>query len=259
MSLVEKYLVLENKPVGEDLFVLKFLAPNIVASCEPGQFVHIIPSNTRDPLLRRPISLYDVDKKAGTISLLYKVVGKGTKLMTSLTNDDYLDVLGPLGRSFSLVSNKNVLLVGGGVGVAPLVYLARRLIKMNCTVTLLHGAENSQQLLEEAKLREIAFKYLPATMDGSIGYQGYITDYLLREIKSSEIDHIYTCGPEVMMSVVADYAEKNNISGQLSLEEYMACGVGACLGCARKLRSADEAYVKICQDGPVFDFNEIEI
>lgn len=259
MAFVEKCLVLRNSQVGEDLYEMEFLAPNVVPSCEPGQFVHILPCQASDPLLRRPISLYDVDKKEGSITLLYKIVGKGTQIMSNIKSNDYLDIMGPLGRSFTLVNNKNVVLVGGGVGVAPLIYLARKLKENNCHVTLLYGVENSKQLVGEHRLQEIGVKLLPATVDGSRGYKGYVTNILLENINPSEVDYIYTCGPEPMMSVVASYASKNNILGQLSLEEYMACGIGACFGCARKLKSFDDTYVKVCQDGPVFNMDEIEI
>ncbi len=255
---VDKYLILKNQPLDKDLYEMEFLAPNLVPTCEPGQFIHLLPSSTLDPLLRRPISLYDVDRKKETITLLYKVVGKGTMLMTNVESNDYVDIMGPLGNNFTLKADQNVVLVGGGVGVAPLVYLARRLKEIDCKVTLLHGAENQNQLIK-ARVEQIGASYKPATMDGSYGYEGFITDLLLEEIDPRDIDFIYTCGPELMMSEVVSFANRNNISGQLSLEEHMACGIGACLGCVRRLRSSDTNYVKVCKDGPVFNFNDIDI
>ncbi len=258
MPVVDKYLILRNQPLDKDLYEMEFLAPNLVSTCEPGQFIHLLPSSTLDPLLRRPISLYDIDRKKGTITLLYKLVGKGTMLMANAESNDYIDIMGPLGNSFALKADQNVVLVGGGVGVAPLIYLARRLRAKDCKVTLLHGAENKNQLIK-SRVEQIGASYKPATMDGSYGYEGFITDLLLEEIDPSSIDFIYTCGPEVVMSKVVSFAHQHNIHGQLSLEEHMACGIGACLGCVRKLKSSDANYVRVCKDGPVFNFNDIDI
>ncbi len=258
VSFVDKYLVLNNHKVDKDLYEMEFLAPSLLSTCKPGQFIHLLPSPTFDPLLRRPISLYDIDKEKGSITLLYKLVGKGTVLMSNIKSNDYVDIMGPLGNNFALKATQNVILVGGGVGVAPLVYLARQLKEKACEVTLLHGAESQGQLIK-TKAEQIGVNYKPATIDGSYGYKGYITDLLLEEIAPTGIDFIYTCGPELMMSKVVTYANRNNIAGQLSLEEHMACGIGACLGCVRKLKTSDSTYVKVCQDGPVFNFSDIEI
>jgi dihydroorotate dehydrogenase electron transfer subunit len=188
---------------------------------------------------------------------LYRVVGRGTDLLTGVRVNEYIDVMGPLGRGFTLPdSSKNVLLVGGGVGIAPLIYLGRALKELNCQVTLMGGAAAAKQLIVGEKLQELKISFLPATMDGSAGIKGLVTDLL--ETHSDEFDLIYTCGPEPMMALVARYAEKHQIWGEVSLEEHMACGVGACLGCARRLKASDEAYVKICKDGPVFNMKEVE-
>ncbi|NLB87888.1 MAG: dihydroorotate dehydrogenase electron transfer subunit, partial [Syntrophomonadaceae bacterium] len=234
MPLVENGLVIGHSQLDQDLYELEFIAPKIANECMPGQFVHILPGNTLDPLLRRPISLYDVDKKLGSITLLYKVVGKGTNLLTNIKPKEYVNVMGPLGRGFTLISNQNAVLVGGGVGIAPLIYLARRLKENNCNVTVIHGTERKSQLVAFNKLLEIGVEYLPATMDGTAGYKGLATDLLSKKLDTKEIDFLYTCGPEPMMAIVADYGREKGIMTEVSLEEHMACGVGACLGCARK-------------------------
>ncbi len=259
MPLVEKGLVIGHNQVDADLFELEFINPEIAMECQAGQFLQVLPGENYDPLLRRPISLYDVDKKLGSITLLYKVVGKGTQLFTQIKTKEYIDIMGPLGNGFTLAADKNVVLVGGGVGIAPLIYLARSLKEANCNVTVLHGAENSSQLVTLKKLRELEVEFMPATMDGSAGYKGFVTDLLREKLPATEIDYIYTCGPEAMMSAVAVFARDNDIAAQVSLEEHMACGVGACLGCARKLKASDETYIKVCKDGPVFNINELEI
>lgn len=242
------------------MWELEFIAPAIAPECKPGQFVHIRSTLGNNPLLRRPLSLYDVDKRLGSITLLYKVVGTGTNLLTRIRTKEYVDVMGPLGRGFSVApSRKRAVLVGGGVGIAPLVYLARVLVANNCRVKVLHGVESRQQLVALDKLREIGVEFMPSTMDGTAGYKGLITELLLKKLNPSEIDFIYTCGPEAMMAEVSDYAQERGIAGELSLEEYMACGVGACLGCARKLKTEDENYVKVCKDGPVFPMAGVEL
>ncbi|HZK43641.1 MAG TPA: dihydroorotate dehydrogenase electron transfer subunit [Syntrophomonadaceae bacterium] len=259
MPFMEKGLVIKNNQVDKDLYEIEFLAPQIAAKSMPGQFVQVLPSKAFDPLLRRPISLYDVNHKTASITLLYKVVGKGTEILTRIKADEYLDVMGPLGKGFTLMENKNVVLVGGGVGIAPLIYLARKLKEADCTVTVLHGTDNVSQLVTTNRLDDIGVKFMPATIDGSLGHKGYVTDLLYTKFQPNQIDYIYTCGPEAMMSLVAKYAQENNILAEVSIEEHMACGVGACLGCARKLKADDTNYIKVCQDGPVFSTNEIEI
>lgn len=256
---VENGLVIGHSQIDKDLYEIEFIAPEIAEECMPGQFVHVLPSTVLDPLLRRPISLYDVDKKLGSITLLYKVVGKGTNLFTKIKTKEYVNVMGPLGKGFTLVSKQNAVLVGGGVGIAPLIYLARRLKENNCNVTVLHGTENRNQLVSLDKLRAMGVEFMPATMDGSAGYKGYVTDLLSKKLIPDKIDFLYTCGPEPMMSLVADYGKKHGIITEVSLEEHMACGVGACLGCARKLKPDDETYVKVCKDGPVFNSQDLII
>jgi len=260
MPCMEKGYVIEHKQVGDDLYEVEFIAPGISSECKPGQFVHIRASINNEPLLRRPFSLYDVDKRLGSITILYKVVGRGTSLLTKIKTKDDIDVMGPLGRGFSLPGSfKNILLVGGGVGIAPLVYLARVLINNKYNVKVLHGTENRRQLVAFEKLRKIGAEFMPSTNDGSCGFKGFVTEFLLKKIDVTQVDYIYTCGPEPMMAAVAAFARENRIPGEVSLEEYMACGVGACLGCARKLKAEDEYYQKVCKDGPVFSINEVEL
>ncbi|MGE5392010.1 MAG: dihydroorotate dehydrogenase electron transfer subunit [Deltaproteobacteria bacterium] len=260
MPFVEQGLVVRHNQVSRDMWELEFIAPAIAPECLPGQFVHIRSTLGINPLLRRPLSLYDVDKKLGSITLLYKVVGTGTNLLTRIKTKEYVDVMGPLGKGFSLPpKGKRVILVGGGVGIAPLVYLARILAARGYQVKVLHGVESRNHLVALDKLRQIGVDFMPSTVDGSAGFKGLVTELLQKKINPTEVDYIYTCGPEPMMAAVADYARGRGISGEISLEEYMACGVGACLGCARKLKPDDENYVKICKDGPVFPMAEVEL
>ncbi|MGR6835670.1 dihydroorotate dehydrogenase electron transfer subunit [Syntrophomonas erecta] len=255
---IENGLVIRHNQISDDMYEIEFISPKIAPLCQPGQFIHVKPGVYNQPLLRRPLSLCDVDKKLGSITLLYKRVGEGTDMLTRVRTKDYLDVMGPLGQGFSLPgSGKNVVLVGGGVGIAPLVYLARVLKEQHCQVKVFHGMENRRQLAAFEKFRAIGIDFLPATMDGSAGFKGLVTDLLWKKINPTEIDYVYTCGPEPMMAAVADYCREYGLPGEVSLEEYMACGVGACLGCARKLKPEDEYYVKVCHDGPVFNMQDV--
>lgn len=259
MPVIEKGLITSNRQVGRDMFEMKLVALSLAEECQPGQFIHVLVGSETDPLLRRPLSLYDVDQAKGKIQLLYRVVGKGTRLLTRLKIGDYLDVMGPLGRGFSLPNGlRQVLLVGGGVGIAPLVYLARVLKSQDYDVTVLYGAASSDQLVVIEKLAQIGATIQVATMDGSSGYKGLVTELMAEHINNGKVDYIYTCGPESMMAEVARFARKYNLPGEVSLEENMACGVGACLGCARKIDSRSEGYVKVCREGPVFNIKEVD-
>ena len=260
MPVLEKGLVIRHIQVSRGMYELEFIAPEIAQESKPGQFVHIRSTLENNPLLRRPLSLYDVDKKLGSITLLYKVVGSGTNLLSRIRTKEHVDVMGPLGKGFTLVaSRKNPVLVGGGVGIAPLVYLARVLQYQGCNVKVIHGVENRSELVALPRLREIGVEFLAATGDGSAGFKGLVTDLLQKEVNPADIDFIYCCGPEPMMAKVSDFARQHNIAAEISLEEYMACGVGACLGCARKMKKSDNEYKKICKDGPVFSIEEVEL
>lgn len=259
MSSIEKATALNNRQEGPSLFVMELSAPVTAQICKPGQFLHIKTGLTNDPLLRRPLSIYDVMPARGRISLLYRVVGKGTGLLTGIKVNDAIDVMGPLGRGFALPDEpQNILLVGGGVGIAPLLYLGRVLRERHCKVKVMCGAGTAAQLVAADRFEGLDITFMAATMDGSAGIKGLVTD-LLSDSEAEGIDRLYTCGPEPMMALVAKWAQTHNIWGEVSLEEHMACGVGACLGCARKLGSDDKDYVKICKDGPVFNIKEVAL
>ena len=254
-----KALITVNEPIGPGFFEMELVAPAIAAAGKAGQFVHVKAGALIDPLLRRPISIYDIDSFSGRIKLLYKVVGKGTNIIAGLHPSDTIDVIGPLGKGFTLPEHPSkAVLVGGGIGAAPLLYLARLLLSKGSTVIFYYGADNKRQLVATNSFQKIGAEVKTSTRDGSQGYHGLITDYMLETLSPTSIDFIYTCGPEMMMAQVAVFAQKHNISGEVSLEEYMACGVGACLGCARQLKSTDNNYAKICKDGPVFSIADLE-
>lgn len=260
MSLLTMGKVLSHRQVAPDMFSLEFAAPEVARISKPGQFLQVRPGSTHDPLLRRPLSLFDVEQDKGVITLLYRVAGKGTSLMTGLQINDSIDIMGPLGRGFTLPAQpEGVLLVGGGVGLAPLLFLGRALKAKNCSVRVLGGAANSQGLWPAKRFERLGIPFRGATMDGSEGHQGLVTELMQESIQAGGVERIYTCGPEAMMAAAARYAQANKIWGEVSLEEHMACGVGACLGCARRLKSGDQGFAKVCKDGPVFNMDQVEL
>ncbi len=259
MPSLENGFVVRHHQVGRDLYEMELIAPSIATECQPGQFIQVQVGMDYNPLLRRPLSLYDVDNNLGSITFLYRVVGRGTNILSRVRAKDTVSVMGPLGRGFSMPERESrVLLVGGGVGIAPLVYLARRQLEARCQVRVLHGTQTRGQLAAFDKLRQLGAKFMPATLDGSAGFKGTVIDLLFKKVDPGAIDFIYTCGPEPMMARVTDFASQYKIPGEVSLEEHMACGIGACLGCARKLKASDEHYSKICKDGPVFPMEMVE-
>ncbi|MGI6487661.1 MAG: dihydroorotate dehydrogenase electron transfer subunit [Syntrophothermaceae bacterium] len=259
MSLVEQAVIIRNEEIVPGYLELELRAPGIARQALPGQFINIRVGSTLDPLLRRPFSVYDNDKNAGDITILYKVVGRGTGMMAELDMGETLDVLGPLGRPFSLPENlQRVVLVGGGVGMAPLVYLARVSCERGAAVTALVGARTASELLGLNHLQGMGVKVMVTTDDGSQGIQGQVTDGLEPLLTESDYDFIYCCGPEPMMARVADMAHRYGLEGEVALEENMACGIGACLGCAHRVKQGqDYSYVQICHEGPVFSMSEV--
>jgi len=250
--------ILEHKEIAQNMMWLAFEAPQNL-NFTPGQFLHIRVTDGVDHLLRRPISLCKVkgmeDKKA--IGVAYRVGGKGTKLLAKKKIGDTLDVLGPLGKGFKIHGDdKHALLVGGGIGVPPMVELADQLTQRGIKVTSIIGfqSQNIAILIEElGQYGEV----LVATNDGTLGIQGFVTDYMTDELLATA-DRFYACGPTPMLKAVqAKMAGK--VEGYLSLEERMGCGIGACMACVTSCLMEDGSvgYKKVCKEGPVFPAPEV--
>jgi dihydroorotate dehydrogenase electron transfer subunit len=259
MPSVEKALVIRHREIVPYYYELEFIAPSIAQEVLPGQFVNIRVSNSLDPLLRRPFSIYNVDKKLGSITVFYKVVGRGTELLSLMPIQKRLDVMGPLGRPFSIPGNINrAYLIGGGVGIAPLVYLARVLTDSDIKVKVLMGASTAGFICGRDMFDQLGVNYLISTDDGSEGLKGKVTDLFEQQLFLQDCDYIYACGPEPMLAKITRLALDNGIDGEISLEGRMACGVGACLGCSHPvLKDGNRSYAKICSDGPVFRIGEM--
>lgn len=259
MSIQEKCRILDHQNVAPNHFKLIISSAYISSHAEPGQFVNVRVSDGYDPLLRRPLSIHSASKKHKRFELLYEVVGKGTELLSKYSVGSELDILGPLGKGFEIDKRKKIaILVGGGMGVAPLLALAEE-IKTKA-IYILIGAKNRDRVLAEKEFKTITDQVLVSTDDGSYGKKGFISDLLLDFIdntlpkEDTPMTTIYTCGPKTMLKAITDIAFQNKIDCQLSMEQKMACGIGTCLGCVIKTKTG---YQKVCSDGPVFKGNDI--
>jgi len=233
---------------------------DLLRTSQPGQFVHVKINQTGDPLLRRPFSIHRIDLAQGTISLLYAVVGKGTTIMALDLPGKKVGILGPLGTGFSLPDTKphHVVLIGGGLGAAPLLFTAERLVEKDIQTTVILGYADKHRAMLEGDFKRLGVKTYISTEDGSVGNKGYPTEVLEEMISSEKIDAVLTCGPEIMMHKVAIICEYAGVNAWVSLEEKMACGVGACLGCVVRIRDeAGSHYEKACKEGPVFKASEV--
>ncbi|MDD2889184.1 MAG: dihydroorotate dehydrogenase electron transfer subunit [bacterium] len=248
--------ILKNEKINENVFLLVVEDNKIARTAKPGQFVQVRLNEPSPFILRRPFSIHYVEES--TFHILYKVVGDGTKVLSAYTPGNDIDVLGPLGNGFELnkddTSNyyKNVLLVAGGIGIAPLYFAAKKIKESGGTVNTLIGAANKNEILCKENFEKLGSVSV-STEDGSDGIKGLVTD-LLKGAPKPEI--MYVCGPAPMLKAIQSYASTHFIPCQLSLEQYMACGIGICLGCAVPIKNG---YKYVCKDGPVFWSDEVKL
>jgi dihydroorotate dehydrogenase electron transfer subunit len=252
----ENVEILSNQVIAPGYYKMIVSSPRIAKKMEPGQFLHVRCSENYSPLLRRPFSIH-ARLDNSSFALLYKVVGRGTETLSRCRSRDRLDVLGPLGRGFRISSNKGrVLIVAGGIGVAPFLFLAQTFKETGVEATLLLGAGTKDALLSVSDFKELGIKVLIATEDGTAGKKGYVSDIFEESLlaQNKPVTTVYACGPREMLKRVAVISGIYGIPCQVSLEEAMACGVGACLSCVVLTNSG---YKKVCSDGPVFDGGEM--
>lgn len=258
--------VIRNTPLrapGHHVILLD--APDFARDARPGHFVTAA-CGTGPQILRRPFSIFETDLSAGTISLLFSVYGPTTSAMAALEPGDALDIIGPLGGHVfapDVRPGSHHVLVGGGYGVPPLALLARHIKASDpsAPVTLITGARTEAYLVGTDGLENIGVVLNPCTDDGSCGFHGLVTGVLETVLQSGEPAHVYTCGPTPMMRAVGQMAQQFGVSCQVSLEVFMPCGIGICMGCAVPLRGADGkptgTYARGCTDGPVFEAREV--
>ena len=241
---------------------LTFVAPDMAERAAPGQFVTLAVDGN-GTLLRRPFSIYSVSRHgpwAGTIEIVFDVVGPGTKWMSSLVKHDIVDIVGPLGRAFPVPQQQvGCLLVGGGYGAAPLLYLAQRLQQANLRVDMILGAGSQERLFNAIEAKRLATTALFTTEDGSFGTQGRVTDVMERALDSGVVGAIYACGPMPMLRAVSEIAKRHRIAIQVAVEEAMACGVGVCMTCVVPYkREGQVVNVRSCVEGPVLNGRRIQ-
>jgi dihydroorotate dehydrogenase electron transfer subunit len=246
--------VLSLKTLALNIYELKLQGELSQLVTAPGQFVHIKIGNGFSPLLRRPISIADVNHEEKSITLIFRAEGKGTKLLATVKAGEQLDVLGPLGNGFSLEAinqGETALLVGGGIGVPPMYYLAKQLKAKGVTVLHALGFATKDVVFYEEEFSMLGDTVV-VTIDGSRGDKGYVTDGILN--KGWDFDLFFACGPTPMLKALTN--QYGDQKGFLSLEERMGCGIGACFAC---VCHAENGYRKICSDGPVFPVGEVTL
>ena len=219
----------------------------------PGQFVQVRVDDSPNTYLRRPISIHDVEQAGNEISLLVQMVGEGTRHLGAAAVGDQISVVLPLGRGYTLPEkDETVLLVGGGIGIAPLYYLAKGMIAKGVSPTFLLGGKKASDLVRLDAYEKLG-ETLVTTEDGSLGEKGMVTMHSVWQQR--KFDKIYVCGPKRMMMAVADIAKKNNVWCEVSLEHMMACGLGACLCC---VEDTVEGHLCVCKEGPVFNTRRLK-
>jgi len=250
---IDDLKVVGNKRITNDLFILVLSGNDKLPDFKPGQFVQARADGSHDTFLRRPLSIHDVDYDQNTFKLLIQVAGKGTFALSKLRAGDYLNLVYPLGNSFTLPDkNDRVLLVGGGCGAAPLLFLGKHLKSNGYTPNILLGFRNSDRIIEIDEYNETGNVFL-TTEDGSKGEKGYVTSHSV--LYNRRYDRVYCCGPDSMMKAVADYCRKHNINCEVSLENLMACGIGVCLCC---VVDTVKGNLCTCIDGPVFNIKDLK-
>ena len=252
-------LIIFNKRLVPDTFLMALESPEICAEAKPGQFVMIRVTSGIDPLLRRPFSICGT-RGDDRLLILYRVVGRGTAIMSKAKKGEKLDILGPLGSGFDLPKrDRNAVLVAGGIGVAPLIFLAQATDARKTAFLAGYRSENEILPFEEFGLD--VMEIFISTDDGTAGHHGFVTELLENHLAGFSEDPplIFSCGPLPMLKHVAGLALSKNIPCQVSLETNMACGLGACQGCAVMASSEEtRTYFHVCQDGPVFDIQKLD-
>jgi dihydroorotate dehydrogenase electron transfer subunit len=247
------YKIVANEKICPRFWRMACDAPKLAKEVKAGQFVHVRTCDGLEPFFRRPFSVFRAHKY---VEILYEAIGPGTGLLSRKTKGDMLDVLGPLGTPFALppAGTKQVLMVAGGIGIAPMQILSDALVRTKHAVALLYGGRTRGHVYPMKEFKDNGVKVHVATDDGSTGAKGRVSA-LFDQIKFDPATaYIYTCGPNPMMGAVQAFAQSQGIKGQAACEEIMACALGACLGCSIK---TTKGYKTVCYDGPAFNLDEV--
>ncbi len=251
---VNSYKLIQKTELAKGIFDFCIYCPEIAETAVCGQFINV---KAEGFFLRRPISICGIDRRNGTLRIVFEVRGKGTLALSKFDTGDMMDITGPLGGGhFTMLSpDKKAVIVGGGIGNPPLVPLALHYGK---NATVISGFRNESVVILQSDFAKNGADVILCTDDGSAGRKGFVTDALAERLDAGECDIIYACGPMVMLERIAKAAKLHGIPCEISLEERMGCGVGGCLVCACRIsKNGSEEYLHVCKDGPVFNANEV--
>lgn len=248
-----KYPIISKQAIAKGIFDLIIKCPEIAEITKAGQFAQV---SAEGFFLRRPISICDIDKEKGTIRLVFEVRGKGTDKISELNKGDSIDIIAPLGNGFKVLDGKKAICIGGGIGTPPMVGIAKEYGK---NATVISGFRSANAVILQDDFKAQGNETILCTDDGTSGIHGFVTDALKEKLQTEKPDIIYACGPMPMLKAVVTIAEEYGIESQVSLEQRMACGVGACLVCVcRTVKDGKEIFSHVCTDGPVFDGKEVD-
>lgn len=252
-KICEDFLVQATEQLSDRHWLMRLRSSSALPEMHPGQFVQVHIDDSPTTYLRRPISVNMVDYEHNEILLLVAAIGEGTRHLVRKKPGDKVNCLLPLGNSFTMPrsTDERFLLVGGGVGIAPMLFLGKRLVETGVRPSFLLGARTADELLEKEMFNELGDLYL-TTEDGSEGEKGYVTNHSI--LKEKQFDRIATCGPKPMMMSVARYAKQNDIECEVSLENDMACGLGVCLCC---VEDTTDGHICVCTEGPVLNIKKL--
>lgn len=254
--------LIEKEEIIKDIYKFSVKCEEIVKESKPGHFIEVRVSDQTEPFLRRPISIYSIDKEKGILEFIFQVKGKGTDILAKKEIGQKIDIIGPLGYgTFKIDKFNKIAIIGGGIGIFPLYELAKEIKNQNKLAKGYLGFRSKELVMLEKEFQQVTEELKIATDDGTYANKGYAIDYLIKDMEKEKYDLICACGPIPMLRAVQKYANENKIDCQISLEEKMGCGLGACLGCAvKKADSPKEApeYYHVCKGGPVFSSKEVE-
>jgi len=252
---VRNLVVTENISLNTTNFLIKLSSTESLPKLTPGQFINIEIKNTSEIFLRRPFSVFEVDYERNTISLIVKILGRGSKKLTEVRKGESLSIIFPLGKGFTYPNIKDkILLIGGGSGVAPMLFLAKESGLNRENVSLLLGAKTIEDHVNVDEYHQFGNLYF-TTEDGSLGEKGFVTQHSVFQNNLIKYDKIYACGPDAMMKAVAKEAKKAGVFCEVSLENLMACGFGVCLCC---IEPTVKGNLCVCTEGPVFNINDLK-
>lgn len=248
---MEKLTVLSNQSIADRIYELKVSGPSVSKLKQPGQFVHIKAGEGSLHMLRRPISICEIDTQNDSFTMLFRAEGEGTRKIAALRTGDQIDIIAPLGKGFPVEkAKKKALLVGGGIGVPPLYELSKQLNARGIETVHVLGFRSKKDVFYQAQFEALGDTYI-VTEDGSAGEKGFVTHVI--DQLPVDYDIYYTCGPKPMLKALTKLETLKDVPGYISLEERMGCGVGACYACVCHVPESETAYVKVCTDGPVFE------